>query len=121
MGDGLRFDVTADGRSLKLLNVIDEFTREALATDVDRSLNADDVVAALEWLVAVRGRAPAFVRFDNGPKFVANAVADWCRFSGTACVFIDPGSPWQNVWVESFNGRLRDELHGRQPDSLLEA
>ncbi len=117
-----QFDVTADGRSLKLLNVIDEFTREALATDVDRSLNADDVVAALDRLVAVRGRAPAFVRFDNGPEFVANAVADWCRFSGTACVFIDPGSPWQNAWIESFNGRLRDELlNSRQWDSLLEA
>lgn len=117
-----QFDVTADGRTLKLLNIIDEFTREALATDVDRSIDADDIVATLDRLVAIRGRAPAFVRFDHGPEFIANAVADWCRFSGTACVFIDPGSPWQNAWIESFNGRLRDELlNGRQWDSLLEA
>ena len=65
---------------------------------------------------------PAFVRFDNGPEFIAHAVADWCRFNGVDSVFIDPGSPWQNAWIESFNGRLRDELlNGWQFDSLLEA
>ena len=117
-----QFDVTADGRTLKLFNVIDEFTREALATDVARSIDADDVVAALDRLAVTRGRAPAFVRFDHGPEFIANAVADWCRFNRTESVFIDPGSPWQNAWIESFNGRLRDELlNGRQWDSLLEA
>ena len=62
------------------------------------------------------------MRFDNGPEFVAHAVADWCRFNHTDSVFIDPSSPWQNAWIESFNGRLRDELlNGRQWDSLLEA
>ena len=66
--------------------------------------------------------APAYVRFDNGPEFIAHAVADWCRFNGVATVFIDPGSPWQNAWIESFNGRLRDELlNSWQFDSLLEA
>ena len=72
-------------------------------------------------MVAERG-APVFVRFDHGPEFIAYAVVDWCRFNGTGTVFIDPGSPWQNAWIESFNGRRRDKhLNGRQFDSLLEA
>jgi putative transposase len=116
-----QFDQTSDGRMLKILNVIDEFTREALATDVERSIDADGVVACLERLAAERG-APVYVRFDHGPEFIAYAVADWCRFNGTGTVFIDPGSPWQNAWIESFNGRMRDEhLNGQQFDSLLEA
>jgi putative transposase len=77
---------------LKLLNVIDEYTREALAIDVERSIDADGVVACLERLAAERG-APAYVRFDHGPEFIASALADWCRFNGTDTVFIDPGSP----------------------------
>lgn len=65
---------------------------------------------------------PALVRFDNGPEFIARAVADWCRFNDVDSVFIDPGSPWQNAWIDSFNGRLRDELlNGWQFDNLLEA
>ncbi len=116
-----QFDQTTDGRMLKLLNVIDEFTRECLAIDVDRSIDADGVVACLERLAAERG-APAYVRFDHGPEFIAFAVADWCRFNDTNTVFIDPGSPWQNAWIESFNGRLRDEyLNGQLFESLLEA
>jgi putative transposase len=87
-----QFDQTSDGRMLKLLNVIDEYTRECLAIVVERSIDADGVVACLEDLAAVRG-APAYVRFDNGPEFIAYAVADWCRFNGTETVFIDPGSP----------------------------
>ena len=115
------FDQTSDGRMLKLLNVIDEYTREALAIEVERSIDADAVVACLERLAAERG-APTYVRFDHGPEFIAYAVADWCRFNGTDTVFIDPGSPWQNAWIESFNGRLRDEyLNGQRFDSLLEA
>ena len=94
-----QFDQTADGRTLKLLNVIDEYTRECLAIDVERSIDADGVVACLERLAAERG-APAYVRFDHGPEFIAYAVADWCRFNGTDTVFIDPGSPWQNAWIE---------------------
>jgi len=116
-----QFDQTTDGRMLKLLNVIDEHTREALAIEVDRSIDADGVVGVLERLAAVRG-APHYVRFDHGPEFIAYAVADWCRFNGTDTVFIDPGSPWQNAWIESFNSRLRDEyLNGQLFDSLLEA
>ena len=116
-----QFDTTADGRTLKLLNVIDEFTREALAIEVDRAINADGVVDVLDRLALMHG-APAYVRFDNGPEFVAHAVNDWCRFNDTGALFIDPGSPWQNAFIESFNGRLRDELlNSWRFDSLLEA
>ena len=116
-----QYDTTADGRTLKMLNVIDEFTRECPAILVGRSIDADQVVAVLERLSVGRS-GPAYVRFDNGPEFVAHAVADWCRLNRVATVFIDPGSPWQNAWVESFNGKFRDELLNRwQFTSLLEA
>jgi putative transposase len=116
-----QFDTTADGRTLKMLNVIDEFTREGLAIDVDRCIDADGVVDVLDRLALKRG-APHYVRFDNGPEFVAHAVSDWCRFNSAGSLFIDPGSPWQNAWIESFNGRLRDELLNLwRFDSLLEA
>ena len=116
-----QFDQTTDGRTIKLLNVIDEFTREALAIEIDRSIAADKVVDVLDRLAKER-RAPNFLRFDNSPELVAHAVNDWCRFNTTSSVFIDPGSPWQNAWIESFNGRLRDEhLNGQLFDSLLEA
>jgi len=101
--------------------VIDEFSRTCLAIDTERSIDADGVVRCLERLAAERG-APKYVRFDHGPEFIAYAVADWCRFNGTDTIFIDPGSPWQNAWIESFNGRLRGELlNGQRFDSLLEA
>jgi putative transposase len=116
-----QFDQTADGRTLKLLNVVDEFTREALAIEVDRSIDADYVVRVLDRLAKER-LAPRYVRFDHGPEFIAYAVADWCRFNATGSVFIDPGCPWQNGFCESFNGRLRDEyLNGQLFDTLLEA
>lgn len=116
-----QFDTTIEGRQVKLLNVIDEFTRECLAIIVEHSIDADQVVGTLARLTIERGRPPAFVRFDNGPEFVSHAVADWCAEQGVDSVFIDPGSPWQNAWIESFNGRLRDELLNLwQFDSLLE-
>lgn len=116
-----QFDQTRDGRQLKMLNIVDEFTREALTTRTDRRIDADDVVATLDKLAGERGY-PAYVRFDHGPEFVAYAVADWCRFNGTGTIFIDPGSPWQNGFCESFNGRFRDEhLNGQLFDTLLEA
>jgi putative transposase len=103
------------------LNVIDEYSRECLAIDTERSIDADGVVACLERLAAERC-AQAYVRFHHDPGLIAYAVADWCRFNGTDTVFIDPGSPWQNGWIESFNGRLRDKyLNGHRFDSLLEA
>lgn len=116
-----QFDQTADTRPVKCLNVIDEFTRECPAIVVERSIDADRVVATLERLAAKRG-APKYLRFDNGPEFIAAGLADWCRANGSRTIFIDPGSPWQNAWIESFNSRLRDELlNGTQFDSLLEA
>jgi putative transposase len=104
-----QFDQTADGRTLKLLNVVDEFTREALEMLVQRSITADETVAALERIAATRG-APAHIRCDNGSELTAHALRDWCRFRATATSYIEPGSPWQNPFVESFNGRVRDEL-----------
>jgi putative transposase len=116
-----QFDQTADAQTLKLLNVIDEHTRECPVIVVDRSIDADKVVATLDRIAAERG-TPAYLRFDHGPEFIAAAVADWCRFNTTTTVFIEPGSPWQNAWIESFNGRLRDELlNGELFDNLLEA
>lgn len=104
-----QFDETSDQRRLKLLNIVDEHTREALAMDVDRSTGADAVVACLERLVAQRG-APEHLRMDNGPELIAWALRDWCRLTGLGTVYIEPGSPWENPWIESFNGRARDEL-----------
>ena len=116
-----QFDQTTDGRMLKLLNVIDEFTRECLAIDIERSIDADGVVR-MSRTPGRRARCSALRPVRPRPEFIAYAVADWCRFNGTDTVFIDPGSPWQNAWIESFNGRLRDELlNGQQFDSLLEA
>ena len=77
--------------------------------DVHRSMGADHVVSCLERLVAQRG-APKHLRMDNGPELIAWALRDWCRLSGLDTVYIEPGSPWENPWIESFNGRARDEL-----------
>lgn len=104
-----QFDQTVDGRSVKVCNILDEFTRESLAGLVERSIDADQVVAGLQQLVAERG-APEFLRMDNGPEMTAHALADWCARSATGTVFIDPGAPWQNPFVESFHSRMRDEL-----------
>jgi len=87
-----RFNATADGRTLNVPNVIDKFIPEALAIDVDRSIDADHVFAVVDRLAFLRGGAPAFLRFDNGSEFIAHADADWCRFSGCVSIFIDLGS-----------------------------
>jgi putative transposase len=105
-----QFDVTEDGRAVKLLYVVDEFTREALAMEAERSIDADRVVDVLDRIVAERGTYPAFIRCDNGPEMTSAALRDWCRFSRTGAAFIEPGSPWENAYVESFNSRVRDEL-----------
>ena len=116
-----QFDATADSKRLKLLNIVDEFTREALAVTVERSITADGVVDTVEQLVRQRG-APAHLRMDNGPELIANALRDWCRLQGTHTVYIEPGSPWENPYVESFNSRLRDEcLNIEEFTNLLEA
>jgi putative transposase len=103
-------DQTADGRPLRLVNIIDEHTREALIMHAGRSMNADQTVAQLEALIAARGRAPRFLRIDNGPELTSHALRDWCRFAGARTTFIEPGCPWQNPFVESFHARVRDEL-----------
>jgi len=105
-----QYDQTADGRIVKLLHVVDEFTREALEMKCERRIDADATVVTLDRLVAVRGCAPEFIRCDNGPELTANALRDWCRFSHTGTAYIEPGSPWQNPFVESFGSRVRDEL-----------
>ena len=106
-----QFDQTSDARVLKYLKITDEFTRQALAIEVERSMSGDDIVTILEALINVHV-APEFVRMDNGTEMTSNTVADWCRFSSSEISFIDPGSPWQNAYVESVNGKLRDELLG---------
>lgn len=104
-----QFDQTADGKAIKLLNVVDEFTREALVMHTARSITADQTVTVLERLVAQRG-APTHIRCDNGPEMTAHALIDWCAAQSTTTSYIDPGAPWQNPFVESFHSRVRDEL-----------
>jgi putative transposase len=82
----------------------------ALAIECRRRIDADHTVTVLDRLVAERGTAPMFIRCDNGPELTANALRDWCRFSNAGSAYIEPGSPWQNPYVESFGSRLRDEL-----------
>jgi putative transposase len=112
-------DATDDGRELKFLNVVDEFTREALAIEVDRSINAEETVAVLARLAAKRG-APTSIRADNGPELTAAVLREWCRQGKTDTAYIEPGSPWQNPFVESFNSRMRDELLNTEVFTCLE-
>lgn len=115
-------DVTAEGRQIRFCNLVDEFTREALATTAARSFTADDTTILLDKVLAETGRHPAHLRMDNGPELTAAAMRDWCRFSAVGTAFIEPGSPWQNGYCESFNGRFRDEfLSTEQFNTLLEA
>ncbi len=102
-------DRTHDGRAYRMLCIIDEFTREALAVRVARRLNSTDVIEALCDLFIVRG-IPAYIRSDNGPEFIAVALREWIAAVGAKTAYIEPGSPWENGYVESFNGKLRDEL-----------
>jgi putative transposase len=102
-------DRTHDGRKFRMLNVVDEFTRECLAIRVARKLKAVDVIDVLSDLFILRG-VPGHVRSDNGPEFIAQAVQDWVKAVGAKTAYIAPGSPWENGYVESFNARLRDEL-----------
>ena len=104
---------THDGRSFRLLVVIDEFTRECLAIKVERRTRADDVMGLLTELFILRG-VPDHLRSDNGPEFTARAVREWFGRLGVRTLFIEPGSPWENGYVESFIGKLRDELLDRE-------
>ncbi len=102
-------DRTHDGRPLKMLTVIDEYTRESLAIEVARRLRSDDVLHCLAGLFAERG-PPDHIRSDNGAEFTAKAVQEWLPKVGVKTLYIEPGSPWENGYNESFNGKLRDEL-----------
>ena len=104
---------THDGRAFKMLTVVDEYTRESLAIDVARRLTSDDVLERLTWLMVTRG-VPDHIRSDNGPEFTARAVRGWLGRVGVRTLFIEPGSPWENGYVESFNGKLQDELLKRE-------
>ena len=106
-------DSLLSGRKIRLLNVLDEFTREWLSVSVGVSLTSQAVLAALKPLFASR-RVPQYVRSDNGPEFIAGEVQDWLKDSGSAPHYIDPGCPWQNGFQESFHGKVRDELLDRE-------
>jgi len=115
-----QFDETADGRPVKILNVTDEYTREALATNAARRITAAGTMAVLDQVRQQRG-APQFLRMDNGPEFIATTLRDWCKEQNIQANYCDPGSPWQNGRIESFNSRLRDELLTREVfDSMWE-
>ena len=107
------FDSTSDGRPIKALTMRDEHSRESVGRQLGRSITAEDVVDVLDQAKAERG-APECIRMDNGPELIASAIRDWCRLSGTGTLYIEPGSPWENPFVESFNARLRDELFNRE-------
>ncbi len=112
---------THDGRAFRMLTVIDEYTRECLAIDVARRLTSEDVLERLSDLFICR-TVPDYIRSDNGPEFVALSVRRWFARVGVKTLFIEPGSPWENGYIESFNGKFRDELlNGEIFDTLLEA
>jgi transposase InsO family protein len=104
---------TADGRAFKILNILDEYTRECLAILVNRRIRSQDVIEQLFNLIVFRG-IPEHIRSDNGPEFTAKAVRSWLNKLGVKTLFIEPGSPWENGYIESFNGKLRDELLNRE-------
>jgi len=101
-------DVTERGNQIRILNVVDEFSREYLAVRVGRSITSDEVIEVLEYLSLKRGVAEN-IRSDNGPEFVAHAVKEWLSKHAVRSIFINPGSPWENSYIESFHGKLRDE------------
>jgi transposase InsO family protein len=116
------FDQTEDGRRLKWLPICDEFSRELVALEVERRMESKDVIRILDEAVNTRGCVPEFIRSDNGPEFVALAVQDWIARRGFKTLYIQPGSPWQNAYSESFNSRFRDEFLNREAfASVLEA
>jgi len=112
---------TADGRALRILAILDEYTRECLSILVQRRISSQDVITELTDLFLRKG-IPEHIRSDNGPEFTAKAIRDWLARLGVTTLFIEPGSPWENGYIESFNGKLRDELLNREIfTTLLEA
>lgn len=102
-------DSLASGRRFRTLNVVDDYTREALAIEVDTSLGGVRVTRVLDRLLIERGGAPVQIRSDNGPEFISKAVEQWAYEHGVSWEFIQPGKPTENAYIESFNGKLRDE------------
>jgi putative transposase len=114
-------DRTSNGKPIRLLNIIDEYSRECLSIRVDRGLTSYDVIEQLAELFVERG-APDFIRSDNGSEFTAKEIRGWLTRLGVKTLFIEPGSPWENGYIESFNGKLRDELlNGEIFDTVIEA
>jgi len=109
---------TEDGRAFRILTMLDEFTRECLAMLVSRRITSQDVIDQLFQLFVLRG-IPGYLRSDNGPEFTARAIRKWLAKIGVKTLFIEPGSPWENGYIESFNGKLRDELLNREVFSTL--
>jgi len=111
-------DRTADGRAFKILNIIDEYSRECLIL-VKRKITSQDVIDKLFELFILRG-IPAHIRSDNGPEFTAKAIRKWLSNIGVKTLYFEPGSPWENGYIESFNGKVRDELLNREIFTTLE-
>ena len=107
------FERTHDNKPLRILTIVDEYTRECLALKTGRKITSDDVLHTLADLFIERG-APAYIRSDNGPEFTAKAIREWLERLKVQTLFIEPGCPWENGYVESFNGKLRDELLNRE-------
>lgn len=115
------YDRTHAGRAFRMLTVLDEYTRECLAIRVARRLNSNDVLDTLAELFFRKG-IPCHIRSDNGSEFAARIVRNWLKRLGVKTLFIEPGSPWENGYIESFNGKLRDEVLNRESfDTLAEA
>ena len=115
------YDRTRDGRPLKILSIIDEYSRECLMLKVSRRLKSADVIDGLNEVFVARG-IPEHIRSDNGSEFIAESVRNWLGILEVKPLYIEPGSPWENGYVESFHGKLRDELLGREQfDSFVEA
>jgi putative transposase len=106
-------DASEDGRKLKFLTVLDEYTRESPAIEVGRSIRARDVIVVMEYLFMVRG-VPRFIRSDNGSEFIADAIRKWLADNHVDTLYIAPGSPWENGFIESFHARLRDDFLDRE-------
>jgi putative transposase len=112
---------TSDGKAIRMLNIIDEYTKECLAIKVGRKITSSDVIDTLADLFIERG-SPKFIRSDNGPEFVAELLRRWLKELGVQTAYIVPGSPWENGYIESFNGKFRDELlNGEIFDTITEA
>ena len=107
------FDRTDKGGTLKMMTLLDEYTRQSLAIQVERQLTATQVLAVLERAMARYG-VPGYIRSDNGPEFIAAKVQQWLKKNQIKTIYIDPGSPWQNGYIESFHNRFRDECLGRE-------